>query len=151
MTSRARAANRTRMGAFRQTLTCRRGWAIGLVLLALMTKILVPAGYMPVFSGGAVMIELCSGAGPEKMMMAMPGMDDRRGKADHSTDRSDKGDMPCGFAGHAPAAAMAGADPVLLAVAIALIVATVFRLPVAWRVRSAAHLRPPLRGPPAIA
>ena len=107
-------------------------------------KALVPAGYMPVRSGGSIVIELCSGFGPEKMTMAMPGMGDHHGKGDRP-----RGDAPCGFAGHAPPS-MAAADPILLVLAIAFILATLFRMPVSWPVRRVSYLRPPLRGPPTI-
>ncbi len=121
-----------------------RSWALGLVVLALMMKLLVPAGYMPVISGTSIAIELCSGFGPEKMAVTMPGMDGHHGHAD----RSNRGDTACGFAGHAPAS-IAGADPILLAIVLSLIVATVFRMPVFRRDRTRGHLRPRLRDPPA--
>jgi hypothetical protein len=73
-------------------------------------------------------------------------MGDHHGKHDSSG----KNDMPCGFAGHAPAS-LASADPVLLAIAIAFIIATAFRMPASRPVvRRFGYLRPPLRGPPAI-
>ena len=116
-----------------------------LVAAALLAKLMVPAGYMPVMAGGSVVLQLCSGFGPETMVAAMPGMAHHHGTRDHPQ----RGDMPCGFAGHA-APSMAGADPVLLVVAIAFIIATLFRVPVSRRVERVAFLRPHPRGPPAI-
>ena len=130
---------------FRLYLKHRRPWATWLIAAALLMKVIVPAGYMPVISDGAIAIQLCSGFGPEMMAMAMPGMGDHHGEIDHSG----KGDMPCGFAGHAPAA-IAGADPILLIAAIAFIIATLFRMPLFRPVRRIGYLRPYLRGPPAI-
>jgi Protein of unknown function (DUF2946) len=116
-----------------------------LIAVALLMKFVVPAGYMPVVSDGSIMIELCSGVGPEKMTMVMPATDHQHGRTGHDG----KDDMPCGFAGHAPAS-MAAVDPILLVIAITIIIATRFRLPVSWPIRRTSFLRPPLRGPPAI-
>ena len=137
------------MGTLRLYLMLHRGWALWLVAAALLMKVAVPAGFMPAFVGGAIVVEPCSGFGVEPTSMpgmAMPGAADHHGKG--APARS--GDMPCGFAGHA-SAPMAGTDPVLLVIAIAFIVATLFRVPVTRSVRQASFLRPPLRGPPAIA
>lgn len=116
------------------------GW---LVMLALFMKLAVPAGFMPVFAGGSVRIELCSGNGPE--MMA--GMADH---ADHAGKHRPPGapGEPCGFAGHAPPA-MAGADPILLVAAIAFVFAAVFTAPARRRPQAPPFLRPHPRGPPA--
>ena len=138
------------MTAFRLHLLRHRWLALMLVALALLVRFAVPAGYMPVFSGSTVTIALCSGSGP--MKIAMPGM---AGMADHDSSPRDpsehgKGEMPCGFAGLA-VPFVGGADQIVLALAVAFIVATVFRA-LAPRPRAlAAHLRPPLRGPPATA
>ena len=107
-------------------------------------RIAIPAGFMPMFSGNSVTIQLCSGYGP--MTMAMPGM------ADHHDKQGEHGkqDVPCGFAGLA-APSLAGADPILLAIAIAFVIASGF-LPIPpRRVALPFYLRPPLRGPPTTA
>ena len=106
-------------------------------------KLVAPAGFMPVVSGGSITIALCSGNGLEKIVMALPGA------ADHGDKGSGKTDMPCGFAGHAPSA-MSLADPILIALAILFILATAFRLPAVMALARRAFLRPHLRGPPAI-
>lgn len=111
--------------------------------MTLLLKALVPAGYMVGTSGGAVTIEMCSGYGPMKMTIAMPGLAHPDGKQD----RRGK-EMPCAFSGLA-APSLAGADPLLLAPAILFIIATVFRA--ADRTGppdEPAFLRPPPRGPP---
>ncbi|MGI4876585.1 MAG: DUF2946 family protein [Janthinobacterium lividum] len=140
------------MTAFRHHLLRRRLLALVLVALALLVRFAVPAGYMPVFSGNTVTIALCSGSGP--MKLAMPGMSDHdsgdHDTGDHDTGEHGKGEMPCGFAGLA-APIVTGADPIVLALGVAFIVATVFRA-VAPRPRALpAYLRPPLRGPPSTA
>ena len=134
------------MTSFRQFLLRHHTLAAWLLVAALLMKILVPGGFMPVVSGGSITIELCSGFGPEKMTMAMPGMAGHGGKHD----QSGKGDMPCGFGGHAsPAFSMV--DPTLLTVAIIYVITTVFRIAVVRVAKAPAFLRPQLRGPPVLA
>ena len=43
---------------------------------------------------------------------------------------------------------LAATDPLILAIGLAFILATIFRVATIAIVRQAAHLRPPLRGPP---
>ena len=121
-----------------------RCWAATLFGLALLLKALMPAGYMTVSSGKSITVEICSGTGPASLTLHIP------------TDGSDKGgkgatsaEQPCAFAGLS-AQALAAVDPVILAAALAftfiLALLTVdLRLP-----RHRDHLRPPLRGPPAL-
>lgn len=131
------------MTSFRNLLLRHRALAAWLIAAALLMKALVPGGFMPVVSAGSITIELCSGFGPEKMTMAMPGMADHGGKHD----QSGKGEMPCGFGGHAPPA-FSTVDPILLALAIIFVTATVFRIALASAARTPAFLRPQSRGPP---
>ena len=134
------------MRSFRHHLLQRRWLASWLVGLALLMRMAVPAGYMPMFSGGTVTIELCSGHGPMRTAMAMPGMADHRDKkSEHG-----KGELPCGFSGLSTPS-LAGATAILLALAIAFIIATVFLAVPPRRVALPTYLRPPLRGPPATA
>ena len=132
------------MSPIRRMLARRRGlhW---LLALALLMKLLIPAGFMPVMGDGSITVELCSGYGPERIAV-------------HLGDAADKGDghraghdqIPCGFFGHAPAS-MAMVDPVLLAIAIALIFVAVVHQPCRLALGERPFLRPPLRGPPAAA
>ena len=117
-------------------------WLVG---IALLLRIAVPVGFMPVVVGTTVTIEICSGTGPMKMAMAIPGPGDHR---DQGSDRHSK--APCDFAGLANPA-LAGVDPILLVLAIAFVVATAFRMIPVRRPALPSYLRPPLRGPPATA
>jgi hypothetical protein len=114
-----------------------------LIASALLLRILVPTGYMLGFEGGSVNIELCSGYGPMKMTMPMVGMMHHDQKGDHS-----KAEPPCEFSGLS-APSLAGVDQILLAIAIAFILITVFRRPDTLGATAPYYLRPPLRGPPA--
>ena len=137
------------MIGLRHHLMRHRRLAAWLIVLTLLVKLIVPSGYMLGWSGGRVTAELCSGVAPAPAVAhAMPGM---VGMAHHTPDKTPehgKVEMPCAFAGLV-APALGGADPLLLAAAIAFIVATVFRLAAPRRAaRARPYLRPPLRGPP---
>ena len=134
------------MTALRHHLLRHRLLAAWLVAAALMMKVLVPSGYMlGTSTAGSITIELCSGYGPQKMIVAMPGM------AHHPDKKGEHGkaEMPCAFSGLS-APSLAGADPLLLAVAIAFVIFTVFRIATRPALPGTpSYLRPPLRGPPA--
>lgn len=131
------------MTAFRRQVLRHRAWFVGLLALTLLLKMVVPSGFMLGTAGGSVAIELCSGYGPETVSM--------HGPADHRDHKDGPGktEMPCAFAGlSAPSLAAAGAVP--LAAAVVSIVATGPRGIVDTTMpEGPAHLRPPLRGPPA--
>ena len=110
----------------------------------MMIKVLVPAGFMPTFEQGQIVVSICSGAGPMTMVMSMRGMDQGK-KGDSQQGRSEQ---PCAFSGLS-APSLAAADPILLALAILLVMALALRPMVPSTVRQRPHLRPPLRGPPA--
>lgn len=95
-------------------------------------------------SNGTIMVSLCSGQGPQ-----MVALDLGNGSADHGGDHQDgkKADHPCAFSGLSMAAAP-GADPVLLGLALAYVLALGFRLVVSRQQREPNRLRPPLRAPP---
>ena len=132
------------MAALRHHLSRHRLLAAWLVGMVLLMKMLVPAGYMASASPGSITIELCSGYGPQKMVVAMPGM---AHGPDQQSDHG-KAEMPCAFSALS-AASLTGADPLVLAVAIAFILVTVFRIAAGPALPGApANLWPPLRGPP---
>ncbi|WP_426282234.1 DUF2946 family protein [Sphingomonas sp. NFX23] len=136
------------MAALRRLLLDHRQLAAWVLACALAMKILVPAGFMPVVSGGRVTIEICGGTVPVQtvmapmMAMAMPGMAHHSGKSDHQ-----EREMPCAFSG-LTAPSLAAVDPVLLAIAIAFIVGLVRHVRTAVSIAAQPYLRPPLRGPP---
>jgi hypothetical protein len=129
--------------SFRRLVRKHRFAAAWLVLAALLMKVLVPTGFMPVVTGRLITIQFCSGFGPEKTMVAMPAMGDHKG----STDHSGKGDMPCGFGGHAPSA-FSTVDPVLLLLAIAFVMTLGFLVVQVRALKRTVRLRPPPIGPP---
>ncbi len=136
------------MTPLRRLLRDHPALAAWLVVVALAMKILVPGGFMPVVANGVLTIQLCAGAGPVSaatpapVHAAMPGMTHDPDKTQHAGR-----EMPCAFSG-LTTAGLAAADPVLLALAIAFVVATVFRVAPPVVARAPEFLRPPLRGPP---
>lgn len=139
--------------AFRNHLRQHRVVAAWLLTLALLLKVIVPSGYMVDASGGSIGLVLCSGMAPTTVasthVMAMPGMAHH---VTHDTGHEGKKngqttEQPCAFAG-LNAVSLAATDPILLALAIAFVIAIVFRQVSQKPVLTRAYLRPPLRGPP---
>lgn len=112
--------------------------------LALLLKVVVPAGFMTVATGKTLTVELCTGTGPASVTLHIPA---EPGKKDG---KSGSAEQPCAFSALG-AQALAATDPVLLAAA--LLFAFIFALiaPDQRLPRRTSHLRPPLRGPPALA
>jgi len=119
-----------------------------LVVFALAVKALVPAGYMISSTGERFLtVTICADASgtPKQMRIAIPDKD--KTGSDHS-EAADKS-QPCAFSGLGHAA-LGGADPLLLAAALAFILLVglaPLRSPPA---RDIPFLRPPLRGPPSL-
>lgn len=131
------------MAGLRTLLRANRGWALGLLALALAMKALVPAGFMPAIGGGPLSVVICDGQGPETakhIALATPG------KA--APQPGAKADGVCPFAGLG-SQALGGTDPLLAAVLLLFILATGLVPANVPPVRRAVYLRPPLRGPPA--
>lgn len=115
------------------------------LLAAILPRVLVPSGWMPVAGVDGVRIEICTGSGATTMIMDRGGGLHREGEAPAPRPRD-----PCPFGiGMAPAldlpavAALPLASAALARPAAPILFAA--RL-VAWR-----NLRPPARGPPAFA
>lgn len=139
-------------------LLAQRHVALWLCAATLILRLLVPTGYMVGSDHGGVAIVACPGVVAEIGVATMPGMHhamngqalgQRQGQRDGPAGHGPN-DVPCAFAGLS--AAMLGAvDPILLAGLVAFLlrlgfVATRVAIPAAPR-----HVRPPLRGPPALA
>lgn len=109
------------------------------IACAMMLKLLVPAGYMPV--SGKIAVELCTGQGVQMMLLDAQG--------EHEQPRQHRGAdaMPCAYSAFA-APTLSASDPVMVALAIVTVGVLGWRLrPGRPRVRSFA-LRPPGQAPP---
>tara|TARA_A100001391_G_scaffold205464_1_gene207483 strand:+ start:20021 stop:20431 length:411 start_codon:yes stop_codon:yes gene_type:complete len=136
------------MHSLRASIERRRHLAIALVALAFCIKALMPSGYMVSSSADkTLMVTICSDVsqGLKQIQLAIPG---KPAVSEH-TGAATKG-KHCAFAGLGHMA-VSGTGVVLLALAFAFILvlglAPAPRLPFG----EVAHLRPPLRGPPAAA
>ena len=125
-----------------------RRLAMALLLLAFCIKAVIPAGFMISASGNKVLsVTICADAsgGLKQLQLVIPG---KELGSDHTDGAKKEGH--CAFSGLAKVS-VGGADSTLLTLAIAFILllwlAPASRLPF----REFAHLRPPLRGPPAAA
>lgn len=128
-------------------LLAQRHFAVLLCAATLLLKLLVPTGYMIGSEHGRMTIELCSGLAPQPMAVDMPGMHGDMPDHGKSKDHG-KAEMPCAFSALS-AASLAAVDTIQLAALIAFVMSVGLAglaLPLPSR---RAHLRPPLRGPPA--
>lgn len=132
------------MSALRHFLFQHRLLALGVVLAALALKLVVPAGFMLANDTRVLTIRVCeeSSASQVERQIAIPVAGDHGGAAGKQAKDS------CPFAGHA-APALAGAHPILLALALAFVLALGFAPVHRLRARPTPYLRPPLRAPPA--
>ena len=121
--------------------------ALLLVVLALAIKAAVPAGYMLHQNGTVLTVEICADAsgGTVTRQIVLP----QSGAPADSKAGHDKSPATCPYAALSHAA-LAGADAVLLALALTFILALGFTPAPALPLRRATFLRPPLRGPPAL-
>ena len=135
------------MGTLRAFFRDHRQLAMLLVALALAVKAMVPAGYMVGTDSKVLTIQICAdGSGQhftKQIVVTMTGKslggDGEQGKADGT----------CPYSALSMTS-LGGADPALLALALAFILTLGFapvRRP--W-LQGIFHLRPPLRGPPAL-
>lgn len=119
-----------------------------LVVLALAVKALVPAGHMISSNGERFLtVTICDDASgtPKIMRIAIPDKNEKG--ADHS-EAADKS-QPCAFSGLGHAT-LGGADPLLLAAALAFILLVGLAPLRAPPAHDIPFLRPPLRGPPSL-
>jgi hypothetical protein len=130
----------------RNLVLANRPFACAVLALALMMKIIMPAGYMPTVSNGQIVVSICSGTGPMTMVMTIPGLGHGKSEGDG---HHGKVEPPCAFSGLS-ALSLAAADPVLLAAAILFVLALGTRSLALPASTASPYLRPPLRGPPVI-
>lgn len=133
------------MYLMRALLQRHRALALLVVLAALCMKIVVPTGYMIGQNSKVLTIQLChDGLGEvitKQLVIPMKGEPgDSSGK---------QGKAECPFASLSMAS-MTGADPALLALALAFILALGFAPTRTSHPERVSYLRPPLRGPPAL-
>lgn len=124
------------MTAFRRFAFAHRAVSAWVIALAVLLKVVVPAGTM--IGPGSIGLVLCTGSGPVSVS-AVPG----------SPDKHDRRELPCAFAGLS-APSLAAAGPPVLPVTVVGPVATTLCLASAARVEPATCRRPPVRGPPTI-
>ena len=122
-----------------------RGLAIVLVLATLCMKAIVPTGFMIGQNSKVLTVQICDDAFGNHAVkqIAIPMKD---GSSD-SSGKQGKGECP--FTSLSMAS-MSGADPALLALALAFILALGFVPTRTAHSERVFHLRPPLRGPPAL-
>ena len=135
------------MFALRLLLRTHYRLAMLLVVAALLVKAVVPVGYMVGQSSKTFTVKICADGSGEMQSRAItvpikPGSHDSQDAA-----RSGKA---CAYSATSMAA-LGGADVLLLAIALLFILALGFAPIKPIQLQQTYHLRPPLRGPPALA
>ena len=132
----------------RAFLARHRAFAAMLIAAALCMKALIPAGYMLGSGERVLTVEICadSQGGHLTKQIVIPG----GGKSGGGQSEHDKVDGTCPFSALS-FASVSGADPDLLTIALIFIMALGFVPVSVARATGQSHLRPPLRGPPALA
>lgn len=119
--------------------------ALLVVMAALCMKIVVPTGFMIAQNSKVLTVQLCTDdlghAVTAKIAIPM------KGEPGDSSGKQGKGECP--FASLSMAS-MTSADPALLALALAFILALGFAPTRISHPKRICYLRPPLRGPPAL-
>lgn len=135
------------MGSLRAFFRGHRTLALGLVLLALCMKVLLPGGFMLGSQGKLLTIEICGDAsGTHQTKQISVPMD---GKSGNDQNEPGKDGSACPYSALSMTT-LAGADMLLLTTALAFIMALGFLPMPARPVARAPYIRPPLRGPPAL-
>lgn len=131
------------MGILRAYFQQHTGQALVLAVLALCLKALLPSGFMLGQDHRAITIEICRDASGSAAALTM--LLPLKSDGQHLPGKPAKGECPFGALSMA---SLGGADPVLLALALAFIIALGFTPVRAVAPPRPHYLRPPLRGPP---
>ncbi|WP_179506838.1 MULTISPECIES: hypothetical protein [unclassified Sphingomonas] len=138
------------MSGLRTFLLRYRAMAFAVMALALAMKAIVPAGYMIGAESKVLTIRICDetqlSAAVQNALSARDIVIPMKGEP---AGKHSKGEGMCPY-GALSFAGLAGADPIQLALALLFILAAGFAALALPAPRRAAHLRPPLRGPPAL-
>ena len=133
------------MNALRLFLRDHSRLVLLLLAMALAMKALVPSGYMIGSQSKVLTISICADTqgGSYTTQVVLPHGGEQSGDSQHAKDG-----QACPFSALAMAS-LAGADSVLLSLALAFILALGFAAALPPPPHRVSHLRPPLRGPPA--
>lgn len=124
-----------------------RALAMLLLAMAMLVKVLVPTGYMAGDGQRLLSVQIClDGINHKTIQIALPSEDTPSG---HQPDTSGKADLPCAYT-ILSMGMTGGVDAPLLALAIAFILALGFAPAHPVLKDRSHHIRPPLRGPPAL-
>lgn len=136
------------MKGLRALMIARRSWTMQFVLLALLVRTLIPAGYMVSPAAMSFTVQLCSGFGQEHMTtrIVVP----RSGDSDDRSGEHSPKNQPCAYSALSMASIL-GADGPLLAPVQAFALDSGALLAASLICARFAYLRPPLRGPPSFA
>ena len=153
------AAQSTGVQQLRRLVLGYHSAALLLLALTMAARLLVPGGFMPMMTAQGVRVLPCSGWMPASTSPAAGAIGHHaesgviHGGRSHpagTPDHLDKSEVPCAFAGLA-LPSLSGADPLVLALLVAFIVAVGIRVPVGVVRPSVTRPWPPAHAPPATA
>lgn len=133
------------MPSLRRQFRDHRRLLLAFALLALALRALLPAGTMLASEGRTLTVTICADATglPQLHQITVPGTP----RDGHAPSKSGADGNACPYAGLAMAS-LAGADPVLLAAALALLMVLGLLAVTPPPIAQSRRLRPPLRAPP---
>lgn len=136
------------MGTLRTFFRSHVRLALLLLAVALCARVLVPEGYMPDEARGEITVRIChDGADGQLARLTLPMAETGHGGATGHEDGA--GHQPCAF-GAVSLGALEGPPPLWVALLFAFILVLGFRAAPLLLRRASDHVRPPLRGPPAL-
>jgi hypothetical protein len=132
------------MNTLRAFVLRHRAMAFAVIALGMAMKAVIPTGYMVGGDARTLTVRICDGYADASQAVAIA----VKGHGDAGKTAHDQQACPFSGLGHA---GLTGADPVLLAAALAFILLLGITAPVVPGPRPVSRLRPPLRAPPAYA
>ena len=129
----------------RSLTAIQRRLLLALFACAMLLRVAIPEGWMPITDAGGIRLTICTGMGPVETMADMPGMNHHKAPAGQ-----DQGDHPCTFAGLGMAAALPDLPPSPILPGAAAM-PTLIVLGIVSVGRGLAAPPPPATGPPALA
>lgn len=132
------------MGFLRAFFRSHARLALVLLAVALAARVMVPDGYMPERANGQITVRICHGDAEQTATIALPGKPDGG-----QQDQDGIEHPPCPYGAASPVA-LENPPPLWVALLFAFILVLGLRAAGPPLTQAFAHVRPPLRGPPAL-
>ena len=131
----------------RRLILTHRRLATALLVLTMALRVVVPVGFMPVLSGGGIVMTICSSAAPLAMVTAHAATGHHEPGDPQGSDKQAGRSQPCTFAALS-SPGLAAEAPLLPAQAILIALDIASWIPALPPTVSRPYLNPPTTGPP---